>query len=266
MLRILSLILIFGASSVFAVESEYSAVREPGTSYKAYMNRARTFSDQSGIEKRVTPMGSSQHFGEATLSDATAWESEAVMVDRFKQFRDLRFLFVDDRPDFARRSSWMYPDDGCFARAALANRNLAQMNHPVPKKVFAFGDLQVESPNAQGGSVSWWYHVAPIVQIEGEKYVLDPAISPKAPLKLADWLARMNSNPGSIEVAICESGTYTPGDDCTKTTDGEEKGAEYDQEFYLRAEWSRLVSLGRDPERELGEFPPWLETASSVLH
>ncbi len=266
MLHFLSLILIFSASQVFAIDNEYSATREPGTSYKAYMSRARALSEQDVIEKRVTPMGTSEHFGQATLSEATVWESEEVMLERFKQFRDLRFLYEEDRPDFARRSSWMYPDDGCFARAALANRNLAQMNYPVPKKVFAFGDLYVESPNAQDGSVSWWYHVAPLVQIGSEKYVLDPAISPKAPLKLAEWLAKMNSDPASIEVAICESGTYTPGDDCTRVTDGEEKGAEADQSYYLRAEWQRLDSLGRDPVRELGEFPPWLESQTSVLH
>lgn len=266
MLRFLLLILSFSAANVFAVSHEYSATREPGASYKAYMNRAKLFAEQGLTQERVTPMGSSQYFSEATLDDATPWESEEVMVERFKNFRDLRFLYVDSKPNFARRSSWMYPDDGCFARASLANRNLAQMQVPVPKKVFAFGDLFVETPNAEGGSVSWWYHVAPLVQIGAEKYVLDPAISPQGPLKLQDWLAKMNSDPGSIEVAICESGTYTPGDDCTKVTDGEEKGAEYDQTYYLEAEWQRLISLGRDPERELGEFPPWLELQRSVLH
>lgn len=268
MLRIHSVIsiasiisVLFGAQLAFAsnvLSSDVSAIREKGVSYKAYMNRATLFSNDEGvIEERVTPMSSSSHFGEKQLVDATAWESESVMVDRFKEFRDLRFMVVPERPDFPRRSSWMYPDDGCFARAALANRNLARHNYPVPKKVFAFGDLEVKTANSPDGSVSWWYHVAPLVQIGTQKYVLDPAISPKAPLKLEDWLAKMNSNPSSIEVSICESGTYTPGDDCTKVTDGEEKGAENDQVYYLRSEWDRIQSLGRDPERELGDSPPW---------
>ncbi len=267
MLKFFSLLLVLVSTqiSLAAVSSgAISAYREPGVSYEAYMQKAILLDSQGDIQKRITPMGISQQFGQGTLEDATAWESEELMTERFKQFRDLRFMIVPERPDFLRRSSWMYPDDGCFARAALANRNLAQMNVPVPKKVFAFGNLEVQSDNAEGGSVSWWYHVAPLVQIGAQKYVLDPAISPKAPLKLEVWLAKMNADPSSIKVSICESGTYTPGDDCTKMTDGKEAGAEADQVYYLEAEWERVQSLGRNPELELGEFPPWLVGQSAL--
>lgn len=268
MLKFVSLLLAiaFAPLSFAEINASSSAYREPGTSYKAYKQSAMLFDSQSVIQHRVTPMGSSQHFGEGTLDDATPWESEEIMLERFKEFRDLRFTSVPSRPDFARRSSWMYPDDGCFARAALAVRNLSQHNYPAPKKVFAFGDLEVMTSNSQSGSVSWWYHVAPLVQIGTQKYVLDPAIHPAGPLKLEEWLAKMNTNPASIEVAICESGTYTPGDDCTKLSDGKEEGALSDQTYYLEAEWERIQSLGRDPERELGEFPPWLDQNSTNIH
>lgn len=193
-----------------------------------------------------------------TLPKATEWENTTVMTQRFESFRDLRFMTTPSKPNFPRRSSWMYPDDGCFARAALAVRNLMQMSVDAPKKVFAFGNLVVQTANSPSGSVSWWYHVAPLVEVAGQKYVLDPAIYPAGPLKLEEWLAKMSNSPQDIEVAVCESGAYTPGDDCKKVSDGVESNAEADQVSYLEYEWDRLVELNRNPDEELGDNPPWL--------
>ncbi|NJL24794.1 MAG: hypothetical protein HC902_06255 [Calothrix sp. SM1_5_4] len=197
-------------------------------------------------------------FGESSvLPPVTVWESEDAMLERFRALRDQRWLKLPERPDFLRRSSWLYPDDGCFARAALANRNLGKWSYSVPNKIFVFGDLNVMTVNAVSGMVSWWYHVAPIVEVNGQKYVLDPAIEPRQPLKLEDWLARMSSTPQDLEVAICGSGTYTPNDDCARISDGQENEAAEDQLVYLRYEWNRLLQLKRDPESELGDNPPW---------
>ncbi len=158
-----------------------------------------------------------------------------------------------------RRSSWLYPDDGCFARASLAILNLSKWNVAVPKKVFVFGDLRVETKNSPSGFVTWWYHVAPLVEVNGEKFVLDPAIEPSRPLPLGDWLARQSANPDALEVAVCGSGSYTPYDECFKETDGEETSALSEQGYYLDAEWERLQRLGRNPVEELGDLPPWLK-------
>ncbi len=260
MLRVISLFLVVFASITHAQEIiGRSAYRTPGTSYLGYKTTAAVFSiDGLDAPDRITPMQAAKSGKLTVLPKATEWENEVVMNDRFNQFRDLRFMTVPTRPDFMRRSSWMYPDDGCFARAALAVRNLVQMAVSAPKKVFAFGDLRVKSANAMGGEVTWWYHVAPLVEIAGQKYVLDPAINPAGPLKLEDWLAKMNEDPSSIEVSVCESGAYTPGDDCAKSTDGIESGAQSDQVWYLEQEWQRLKDLNRNPEEELGEHPPWL--------
>ena len=57
------------------------------------------------------------------LTLATSWDSLgdfATVTKAFEQVRDLRFMITKDRPNFPRRISWLYPDDGCFDRSALA--------------------------------------------------------------------------------------------------------------------------------------------------
>jgi len=259
-LRVISLALIIFSSSAFAQDWTKSAVRERGASYLGYKSVAETFAAVGGLATpdRVTPMQAAQTGANRNLAAATEWESEQVMIERFSQFRDHRFMTTPNKPNFQRRSSWMYPDDGCFARAALAVRNLVQWTFKAPSKVFVFGDLKVKSANAIGGEVTWWYHVAPMVEINGQKYVLDPAINPAGPLKLDDWLATMSETPENLEVSVCASGSYTPGDDCAKETDGIEAGAQSDQVWYLDMEWQRILDLNRVPEEELGDNPPWL--------
>lgn len=120
-----------------------------------------------------------------------------------------------------------------------------------------FGNLTVRTANAPSGSVSWWYHVAPIVQVNGQKYVLDPAIEPHGPLKLEDWLARMDTNINRLEVAVCSSGSYSPVDSCDHVSDGVEPVAMGDQQEFLSLEWTRQIELGRNPLDVLGPNPPW---------
>lgn len=238
-----------------------SAHREEGASYLAYKARA-TLMAQGQTPSTATPVDLAKAYGpnKGNLPAATVWDSQSEMATAFTKFRDYRFLERDSRPGFLRRSSWLYPDDGCFARAALAILNLGKWNYAVPKKVFVFGDLSVSTKNSPSGSVTWWYHVAPLVEVAGEKYVLDPAIEPKNPLRLEDWLARMSKKPETLEVAVCGSGAYTPYDACEQDSDGIEAGALGDQGYYLDAEWSRLEELRRDPVNELGELPPWLQS------
>lgn len=235
-----------------------SAYREPGISYRAYKAFAHVLSESQVSSVDRTPVDTAKAYGSANLPAATAWPSQEEMLERFKRFRDLRFLDDRSHPDFLRRSTWLYPDDGCFARAALAILNLDKWNYEIPNKVFVFGDLAVKTKNSPDGEVTWWYHVAPLVEVDGQKYVLDPAVEPEAPLLLKDWLARMSPDPATLEVAVCGSGSYTPYDACAKETDHVEDLAGQEQSQFLGAEWQRLKKLGRSPESELGDFPPWL--------
>ena len=231
-----------------------SAYRDPKLDYSIYMNH---YEENKSLDGLISPKASARLFGSSVLPKATGWKYSELQK-RFEQLRDTRFLKSQKQKDFLRRPSWLYPDDGCWARAALANRNFFRWFNPIPKKIFAFGNLRVKTKNSPRGSVSWWYHVAPIVETEGEKYVLDPSIEYTRPLKLKEWLERMG-RPSKIKVAICDSGTYSPGDDCYKNTDGIESRAERAQLYYLNLEWNRLKKLGRLPEKELGDRPPWVK-------
>lgn len=97
--------------------------------------------------------------------------------------------------------------------------------------------------------------MAPIVQFGADNYVLDPAIEAERPLLLKEWIERMG-NPKTIKVSICESGSYSPGDNCPKETDGLEVRAERTGKHYLALEEKELKRMGRNQEAELGDAPP----------
>lgn len=244
--------------------SQESARRSENTDYSVYERRYLRHSRQS-VEDRSGPTpgtDSSSNYSAATrgasalrssrlytgegLPQATKWSSKQL-EQRFAVMRDEKV--VKDHEGNLKRSSWLYPDDGCFARAAVANRVAFHKLYPVPKKVFAFGNLRVATSNSPRGRVGWWYHVAPVVQVGDTKFVIDPAIESSRPLTLDEWLGRMG-NPARMKVSICESGTYSPGDNCLKETDGLELRAMNTLKHFLSLEKSRLQRLGRSAEAE----------------
>lgn len=257
-MKIKILLVITVISSTFnawADSDHFSAYREPDTDFSHYIQ-----DEGDEIQNRAlteTPLRTAKKFiPENELPKATSWANKELLQERFEKLRDMRFLDWKKREGFPRRLSWMFPDDGCFARAALVNRNAFREYIPIPKKVFAFGNLRVETDNSPRGVVTWWYHVAPIVEVDSVKYVLDPALEPSRPLKLQEWVELMGT-PEKMKVSICDSGTYFPRDNCNKESDGMELRAEKAQAYYLNLEWKRLERLGRDAEIELGEAPPW---------
>jgi hypothetical protein len=219
----------------------------------------KKFLDSESEEKSlwVSSVRSARYYsGDEKNFKATSWRSLQDMHERFESIRDERFLADPGQSGVLRRISWLYPADGCWARAALFNRQAFRKFIPIPSKVYAFGNLRVKTPNSRRGAVGWWYHVAPIVRVGAENYVLDPSIEATRPLLLREWLERMG-DPKKIRVSICGSGTYNPGDNCSKESDGVEISAMNAQKFYLSLEKQELNAMRRDSERELGEHPPW---------
>jgi hypothetical protein len=191
------------------------------------------------------------------ITGLTDWQQMDTAQTGFERLRDARFVFDDEHPTSSRRDTWLYPDDGCFARAALAKQNLVKWGFPAVKKIFAFGNLVVKTNNSPDGQVSWWYHVVNGITIGGEAYVLDPALEPLHPLTLKEWVDQMGGDAASITLSICSEGTYSPEDACQTPDASAEANAMVDQTEYLGAEWSRLEELKRDPVKELGDEPPW---------
>jgi hypothetical protein len=237
-------------------EQEVSAVRPLNMDYTFFEKKIL---EESKDQKMllVTSLATARTYSPSKLESLriVTWKSLKDMQQRFEQIRDERLIKVSqDGP--LRRISWLYPRDGSFARASMFNRFAFGLYIPVPQKVFAFGNLLVRTKNAPRGVVGWWYHVAPIVEVNKVKYVLDPAIEPQRPLTLDEWLGRMGK-PEKIKVAICHSGSYSPRDNCEKDTDGLELRAGKTQKHYLILEEKELKRLGRNTKSELGDFPPW---------
>jgi hypothetical protein len=246
--------LTFGESSL----DINSSVRFPGETFeRADARHAKLrLRDPSPATARDAAVPVAQ----AKFTSLPHYADHTFIAQIFDRVRDERFTHSNDKPDFQRRSSWLYPHDGCFARTALTGKRIQKWGYERPAKLFVFGDLKVQTPNAQEGYVSWWYHVVPVVLDSNQDViVMDPAIDPSNPLPIEKWLARMG-NSATFKVSVCDPLTFGPYDLCSNPDPKAEDQADQYQMNYLDYEWKNLVNLGRNPERELGEYPPWLNS------
>ncbi len=231
-----------------------SAKRPEGVSWKTMAKRSQPLLQKS---LRGTAVEQAKPLPEVDFNQLSPWQDFAQIKQRFQTIRDLRFIPDPFDSQTLRRSTWLYPDDGCYARASLMKENLLDINAGEFTKIFAYGDLLVKTKNSPMGVVSWWYHVAIIVTDGNEKYILDPAIEPQKPLALKAWLSRMG-DPNQIVISLCKSTTYTPYSSCESSTESDDDVALDDQIFFLSLERHRLEELGRDANEELGDRPPWM--------
>lgn len=234
----------------FSVFAQDSAQRKENVSWREYAAKAAPVNDKSFTQSALS---AARPFKADDYENVTPWSS-ADLDDNFAKMRDDRFVNWPRDRDFLRRLTWLYPADGCYARAAMANRHLDEAGIAVPKKIFAFGDLKVETAYDEDGAVTWWYHVAQIVDVGGVRYVLDPAINPKSPMKVEDWISAMGDIK-EIEVAVCEAGTYVPRSNCATTSVGTSGTSALTS--LLSKEWNNLKNLDLDPAKLLGDAPPW---------
>lgn len=245
-------IFLYSLTALSFEERDVSAYRNPDLPYEHYeqlMNDVEKYSPYFN-----SAMGSARYYTGSNLPNATAWPSKSVVQSRFASVRNDRYIKWSRKPGFPRRISWLYPNDGCYARATMANRWFKSHGINTPSKVFAFGNLRVKTRNHPRGSVSWWYHVAPIVEVGGSKYVIDPSIESSRPLSLGEWLSRMGT-PSNIKIAICGSGTQAPGSNCENQSVG--SGVVSSQLGFLSKEWDQLKRMRKKPEELLGSRPPW---------
>lgn len=202
-----------------------------------------------------TPLGQAKPVNKLTFERVPIYQTGDSATLAFTKIRDTRFI-PDAKHGGLRRSSWLFPDDGCFARAALAVQNLKLWNLPVPAKLFIFGNLRVKTANSPNGSVSWWYHVVPIVRVGQQPVVFDPAINSAQPMYMKDWIATMTTDLTSVSFSICHPTSYAPSSPCLAESTSASPALEH-QMMYLDYEWKRLLDMNRDPAKELGDYPPW---------
>ena len=243
--------------NLMAGDALHSSRRAPGESYRAA--EARYFQRLTHDGQAVSREGSAVDVKKAFADiDWNTVPETGYVNELFYDLRDERFLEMKDKPDFNRRLSWLYPQDGCWIRAALMKQLSIKWDQGTPKKLFIFGNLKVSTENAPGGSVSWWYHVVPVFRdTEGDLMVLDPAIQSDRPLPVKEWILTQVDKLDSAQLSLCSGDAYSPSSQCIDPKSGEDENAAQQISTYLDAEWRNLVELKRDPEKELGNSPPW---------
>ncbi len=202
---------------------------------------------------------SKQPMDRLDLEEVPELVSYEILESEFVRIRDERWL-PSGEPNFPRRPTWLYPDDGCYARAEVASYRLIESGLPAPKKIFAFGSLTALTDNSPSRQVEWWYHVAVAYRVEDVVYVFDPAIEPLRPLKLMEWHEAVGGDEARIKYSICSPYTFSPMNDCQETMALSREEVLLRQRYFFRAEWDRLLELNRSPMKELGDEPPWMFT------
>lgn len=206
------------------------------------------------------------------LETVVAWPNSNIIQNNFEKIRNIRYFQDEVRVDFLRRITWLYPDDGCWTRASAVVKDLfGPYNNSVnqmvrPSKIFAFGNLCANTPNASKGYVAWWYHTAPIVRDAetNQSYVLDPSVNPYLPLTVEKWMAEISSRSGACahstsyvsDFNICNGYGTNPFSFCQEAFENE-MGSALNQSTFRAYEYKRQMVLGRDPQKVLGDSPPW---------
>lgn len=241
---------VWAASSALGISSH----RPVGTDYRILAEKYRKYFRTDDYQSAYDSASGSY----LNLDPAKA-PQEFDLQKLFLFVRDHRELNDGEHAYFARRIPWLYPYEGCWVRATIANQWAAQEKFTRPGKLFMFGNLKANTPNSISGSVSWWYHVAPVVRDgQGNLFVIDPAVNSAKPLTVEEELKAISYDAIQVKVAVCSPYTYEPFDNCfAESVGSSETTAQRQVGEYLSLEWSNLIELGRIPEKELGDEPPW---------
>ena len=186
-----------------------------------------------------------------------SWPETLSLQSAFESIRNERFLLDENRPDFLRRISWLYPDDGCYVRAELMSEKLQTLGFPAPTKLFVFGDLVAKTRFSPEGEVRWWYHVVVAYRLRDYLMVFYPAVHSTGPLEMTEWLGRIGADNDST-ASICDAAAVSPNSICMGATPSTPEATAQNEARFLRSEWRRMNELELIPENVLGEQPPWL--------
>ena len=250
-----SLFLLFSVSAF----GKISATRQVNEHYQQARTRhiLQNILDVNTLDQDRSAYGMAGSFETMDYSEVTDLQTMEKLTEIFNYIRDTKFVDKQPGPLPSRRLSWLYPDDGCYTRAELASYFSNQQSMPDTFKFFSFGDLAVKTPNHPEGIVRWWYHVVPLYRVGQQAYVLDPSIDPRAPMTVQDWKKAQEMDSPVEKFAVCKPHTVSPDDNCVNPHGMAIGSLLSSQQEFLSAEYERVQDLGRDPNVELGDNPPW---------
>jgi hypothetical protein len=257
MISLLIALWIFVFSPECSHAAQTSALRYPAESYPSALTRnlltvpwnPAIIIDDSVLDRQTS-------LEKLDILSIPQVKSEAILNEMYRKIRDTRDWTWREMPSFPRRLIWLYPEDGCYLRANLMGQKLKEWNYVSPKQIFAFGDLSFSTTYDE---INWWYHVAPIVRLGKDPYVIDPALEYHRPLLLKEWVKKISKNIDSVQLSLCETGAVNPNDSCNSF---ESHWDPIDRDITLQ-NFLELVCmnlkrlLGKSPEGILGSSPPW---------
>lgn len=255
------------ASESFASTYPESAQAFPGETFEqaqARHSQSRGFIEVRNYSRALNANGSAyayrQNFsGKMNLSVLPKWTAGAAKLEQaFKRARDTQSY--TDLSGRKRRATWLYPQDGCYGRAAHDSRVLEKMGYPRPGKMFIFGTwatLRAKTPFAASGRVWWGYHTVAAYRLGDRAIIFDAAVDPSRLLPIEEWVGLLAPDPSKITIAVCDQNAYGPSDTCIGGTPVHEASAISHLTGYFDDEWSNVLGLNLDPFRLLGDGPPW---------
>ncbi|MBL6991295.1 MAG: hypothetical protein ISR65_16035 [Bacteriovoracaceae bacterium] len=248
----------FASWGIEGVEN-ISARRFDGESFQQARDRnyQKLFSKHSKLLAIPSAENVSVSFSQLDLAKVSKLDDFKKLEEMFYYMRDHRFMTTKKRPNFLRRISWLYPDDGCHVRAEMAALKLAASFSQRPQKIFIFGELDLKTSFSPRGKVSWWYHVALIVKVKDEMWIIDPAVDMHSPITLGQWITLINRKSRRVKFSICSSYTYTPYHRCNTKVEEPYSRVLFLQKRFLKKEWKRISTLNQTPSEVLGDLPPW---------
>lgn len=194
----------------------------------------------------ISPEAVEKPLGKSTLKDLHGRTIPiTVMNDEFaiKIFQEMT---VQGKIPFG------FPEDGCYARAHEMAR-LLEKRKVLTAKVFALGKFRIDTEKAKNGSVTWGFHVAPVIEVDDGKekhlWVIDPSLFYE-PVSLEAWLKSLTSHPKSQlnEVFLTSRFIYHPNHRDRVLNDyrsEDVKSAETIMKKYLKRDQERIKeSLG----------------------
>lgn len=253
MLKNLIILLLFLSTSL---SFSQSAKRYKGESFSSAKKR-NTKKRYNSVQTYVSAHTAARSYADLNYKDLYRFDSYDELNYAFKTIRNARYLQDPQFSNLKRRSSWMYPDDGCWIRAELMAYNSEHLLKLKLNKVFIFGTLRTKTAFHPNKTVRWWYHVALIAKVNNQPYIIDPSIENKRPLTLEEWMIRQNSDLNAPRLSICKAHTYNESSSCRSPEPRPFKAVKKSLSRYLKYERSRLEQMGFNSHALLGKNPPW---------
>ncbi len=216
-----------------------------------------------------SPWNIKSAFDAIDFSKATEVEDLETVEALFEDVRDTRSIVDPAHADFIRRTTWLWPNDGCFVRSVHMTKTILEHDGWPVTQLFVFGGSMLAMPewrDGYEGGLPWNYHVAPVVRVGSTVYVIDPAMDLLQPLELSVWVSRFVRNRASLTGAICSSYTFGPNADCDASqfpSEGEGMTLEQWNTYFMPAEWNNIERRSLNPTDLLGSLPPWASAVSA---